>query len=302
MKAIKLNRGKIKVYGKSSKLAIKGISREDKAFLHNLFTNDINNLKPFHFNYNLRLKSNGNPIDEFFVYNLEDYFLLDTNENSKKIIEEFTKLKLSLQVYFEDLTQNFIHIYVFGEKSDEFIKDMFNINLQPFEFKYVNDTLVARNFLRCGENGYDIITRQKELLGDLEFITEDEFEYIRIKNCIPKIGKELKEGYLPLETPIAKFAINFNKGCYVGQEVIARVYFRGATPRTLVKFKNIDTLNEGEIILSEGKKVGEITSVNKDLSLGYMLRNSIKNNEIFTTEKGNKLQLLGECSINEKNS
>ena len=305
MKAIKLNRGKIKVYGKKSKLAIKGIAEEHKAFLHNLLTNDINNLKPFKFNYNLRLKGNGHPIDEFFVYNFGDYFLLDTNSNSERIIEEFTRLKLSMQVFFEDLTDTLTHIYIFGKETSDFVKEKFNLELNPFEFKYENNVLVARNFLRAGEEGYDIIAPSEDidkLADSLEFITEEDFDYIRIKNCIPKIGKELKEGYLPLETPIYKYAINFNKGCYVGQEAIARVYFRGKTPRTLVKFENIDNIKEGEKLIQNDKKVGEITSVCKDLSLGYMLRTFIKEGQEITTENGNKIKIIGECSLDEKNS
>jgi len=305
MKAIKLNRGKIKVYGKKSKLAIKGIAEEHKAFLHNLLTNNINNLQPFKLNYNLRLKGNGHPIDEFFVYNFGDYFLLDTNADSQKIIEEFSKLKLSMQVFFEDLTQNLEHIYIFGENSTDFIKEKFNLEINSFEFKYKDNVLIAKNFLRVGEEGYDIIAHSEEikkLMNELNFISEEEFEYIRVKNCIPRVGKELKEGYLPLETPIYKYAISFNKGCYVGQEAIARVYFRGKTPRTLVKFENIDNIQEGEKLVLNDKKIGEITSVCKDLSLGYLLRTFIKAEQEITTEQGKKLKIIGECSIDEKNT
>ncbi|RMD46624.1 MAG: folate-binding protein, partial [Aquificota bacterium] len=74
MKWLKLKRSKIKVFGKKSKLVIKGIAEEHKAFLHNLFTNDINGLKPYHFNYNLRLNGKGYPIQDFFVFNFGDYF------------------------------------------------------------------------------------------------------------------------------------------------------------------------------------------------------------------------------------
>jgi len=304
VKAIKLNRGKIKVFGKKSKLAIKGIAEEHKAFLHNLFTNDINNLKPFNFNYNLRLKGNGHPIDEFFVYNFGDYFLLDTNKTSDFIIQEFTKLKLSLQVSFEDMS-NLAHIYIWGEGADEFVKESFDISLNHFEFAYKNEILIARNFLRIGENGYDLILPEESLSSienKLNFVSEEDFEYTRIKNCIPKIGKELKEGYLPLETPIYKYAINFNKGCYVGQEAIARVYFRGKTPRTLVKFKNVENVKEKDKIINNDKKLGEITSVCKDLALGYLLRAQIEENKELTTENGGKVKIIGECSINEENS
>jgi hypothetical protein len=306
MNWIGLKRSKIKVYGKKSKLSIKGISEEHKAFLHSLFTNDINNLLPFHFNYNLRLNGKGFPVQDFFVYNFGEYFILDTQEDSKSVIEEFTKLKLSMQVFFEDLTEKTEHIYIFGENADNFIKDTFNISLKPFEFKDLGDLTIARNFLRNGENGYDIfgnLNKLKNLLNSSEKISEDQFENIRIKNCIPKIHKELKEGYIPLETPITDFAISFTKGCYIGQEVIARIHFRGKPPRTLVKFNFEGKITEGEKIIENDKKIGEITSVSnlENIALGYILKAKLNQVE-FLTENGKKVNLLGECKINGINS
>jgi len=300
MKAILLNRAKIKVSGKKSKLAIKGIAEEHKAFLHNLFTNDINNLPPNKFNYNLRLKGNGHPVNEFFVYNFGDDFILDTPSNPQDVIQEFTKLKLSMQVFFEDLTDNFKHLYIFGEGSQDFIKEKFGFEIQDFEFRQFENGFVAKNFLRAGEEGFDIVADEdtvSSLLEELQTVSEEEFDYIRIKNCIPKIHKELKEGYLPLETPIVPYAISFNKGCYIGQEAIARVYFRGKTPRTIAKFEVVDKTQENTKIVKEGKKLGEVTSVNKELALGYLLRAFIKEGKILDLENGGKVKVLGECEI-----
>ncbi|EDP73684.1 folate-binding protein YgfZ [Hydrogenivirga sp. 128-5-R1-1] len=304
MNWIKLTRAKIKVYGKKSKLAIKGVAEEHKAFLHGLFTNDINGLLPEHFNYNLRLNGKGYPVQDFFVYNFGEYFILDTKENADKVIEEFTKLKLSMQVFFENLTQQNEHIYIFGENTDKFVEENFNISLKPFEFKTVKNFTIAKNFLRNGENGYDFfgnLEKVKTLLPKENEISQEEFENIRIKNCIPKIHKELKEGYLPLETPITPYAISFTKGCYVGQEVIARVHYRGKPPRTLAKFEvDRQKIKEGEKIIDGDKKIGEITSVSpvENIALGYILKAKLNERE-FDTENGNKIKLKNECEIKQ---
>lgn len=71
-------------------------------------------------------------------------------------------------------------------------------------------------------------------------VFKDEFEEERIRNYVPKIHKELRGGFSPLEAGVLSYAISLNKGCYVGQETMARVYFRGRTPRTLVKFKVLE--------------------------------------------------------------
>ncbi len=304
MKWIKLDRSKIKVSGKKSKFALKGIQEEHKAFLHNLLTNDINNLPAGKFNYNLRLKENGHPIQDFFVFNFGDYFILDTDEDAKKIIDEFNRLKLSLQVNFEDLTPNMEHMYIYGEGAKEFIKGILGQDLEDFSFIEKDGAIIAKNFLRVGEEGYDIFGKIDSILEKLnpqDQIDNEKFEKDRIKNCVPKIGKELKEGYLPLETPIADYAISYNKGCYVGQEAIARVYFRGKTPRTMVKLELEDaSITEGEKILSGDKKVGEITSISPDrkVALGYVLRAFL--DKPIQTESGKKVKILGECRLGGK--
>ena len=188
MKWIKLNRSKIKVYGKKSKLAIKGITEEHKAFLHNLFTNNINGLSLYSFNYNLRLNGKGYPVEDFFVFNFGDYFVLDTGEDAEAIINEFNRLKLSMQVFFEDLTEDFGHVHIFGKNSEDFIKDNFKIELEDFKFKIIEDVVIAKNFLRTGNIGFDIfgnISHVMNLLDKSNQITQEEFENERIKNCIP---------------------------------------------------------------------------------------------------------------------
>ncbi len=290
MKWTKLKRSKIKVFGKATGITMKGMTAQEEHthFLHSLLTNNIKALKPGTFNYNLWLRQNGQPVGDFFIYKIQDHYLLDTEKPASEVIEEFNKLKLSLRVFFEDLTPSLSHFFVFGEGSSEFIKDAFGVEVKEGEFTQAQEVLIANNPVRVKGDGYDIIgkaeTIAQKLPPDLE-ISETEFEDLRIENCVPKIGKELKEGFSPLEAGVLEYAIDMNKGCYVGQEAIARVYFRGRTPRTLVKVEGED-LEEGDKLLGSDKQVGVITSVNskKNTALGYLLRNALSDS--IRTEKG----------------
>ncbi|HEV08840.1 MAG TPA: folate-binding protein, partial [Sulfurihydrogenibium azorense] len=122
MNWIILNRFKILVKGKKSKLGLKGIHEEHKAFLQNLLSNDVANLPDKKFNYNLMLDAKGSPILDFFVYNDENTYILDTDQEPSQIIEKLNKLKLSLQVFFEALDSK--HIYIFGQDSEKFLTDL----------------------------------------------------------------------------------------------------------------------------------------------------------------------------------
>ncbi len=281
---IQLNRYKIKVYGKKGKFSIKGMPSDEVAFLHNLLTNDIKGLKYGQFNYNLRLTGNGEPISDFFVYREKDFFVLDTDLNPKAIIHEFNKLKLSLDVSFE--VMSYEHLFVFGETT----KVIPQKPSENFQFIKYGDTYVAKNPVRYGVDGIDLFGNLpdiKSILPEEDRLTEKQAENLRIRNCIPKTGKELKKGFHPLEANIP-YAFSFEKGCYVGQEAVARVYFRGRPPRTLALFEVKGTVRENEKILKKGKPVGVITSVSFDgkLCLGYVLRNLFREKEEFFTETG----------------
>lgn len=288
------HRGKLKVYGKQSKVITPKLSSsvaDHVMFLNGIFTNDIKNLGPSQFNYNLMLDEKGFPVDEFFVLCFGDYFILDFEGDTLEKIEKFNKLKLSLKVYFEQINLN--HYFVWGEDAIEFLGDNFGIQQLPerFHFMVKDDSIISRNPLRLGIDGFDIIT-------DREFSfqnTEEEFEDLRIQNCIPKINKELKEGIIPLETNIWRYAINFNKGCYTGQEVIARIFYRGKPPRRMVKLKLSNFVEPDTDIIFEGKKVGVVTSVNKELiGLGFILNPYISTERVYSAANA-QIKLLSEC-------
>ncbi|MGC8852543.1 MAG: YgfZ/GcvT domain-containing protein, partial [Hydrogenobacter sp.] len=117
----------------------------------------------------------------------------------------------------------------------------------------------------------------EEILKLVDRITPQEFEDIRIEKMIPRIRKELREGFSPLEAGVLSYAISLTKGCYVGQEAIARVYYRGRTTRTLAKFE-VKSVKEGDKIREDDKDIGLITSVNSkgDKALGYILRAKVQ--------------------------
>ncbi len=302
MKWIKLKRSKIKVFGKPAKMLMKGMTapEEHTHFLHSLLTNNVKALEEGSFNYNLWLRPNGQPVADFFVYRFKDHFLLDTEKPAGEVIEEFEKLKLSLKVFFEDITPRTGHLFIFGEGSAEFIKDAFGVSLENFRFVQQEGLLIGKNPLRVGEEGYDVIGDTgsvEERLSEEIKATEEELEDLRIRNRVPRIGKELREGFSPLEAGVLDYAIDMNKGCYVGQEAIARVYFRGRTPRLLAKMSVSGDVSEGSKLYEGSKSVGLVTSVSplSNVALGYVLRSSYGEGKELTSE-GGKVRLEKGCS------
>jgi folate-binding protein YgfZ len=102
-----------------------------------------------------------------------------------------------------------------------------------------------------------------------EEVAEEEGERARIEAGIPRWGFELDERVLPAEAGLDKTHISFTKGCYPGQEPIARLHYRGHVNRRL-RVLEVENASPGDEIVHEGKAVGRITSAVPGVALGYV--------------------------------
>jgi folate-binding protein YgfZ len=117
----------------------------------------------------------------------------------------------------------------------------------------------------------------------------DELEAFRIRNGVPEWGKELTEGMLPPEALLETTDISYNKGCYIGQEVISRIKSAGKVNKLLTRFVFPEETPVAPGPLENG--AGEVTSVSpvaddgRRYALGYVKRTA---GELFyKTESGN---------------
>ena len=101
---------------------------------------------------------------------------------------------------------------------------------------------------------------EKLVGGGATRVEEEAREAFRVVSGVPVYGKELGEGRNPLEAGLIG-AIDFTKGCYIGQEVIARLDTYEKVQRALVSFRVEGNWDEGDVLMQDGKRVGEITSL-----------------------------------------
>jgi folate-binding protein YgfZ len=109
-----------------------------------------------------------------------------------------------------------------------------------------------------------------------ETVPAAELEALRIRARTPAWGKEIDDRVLPAEAGLTERAVSFTKGCYPGQEPVARLHYRGHANRGL-RVLSLENLPEpGTEILYEGKNVGRITSAASAdggvLALAYVRR------------------------------
>jgi tRNA-modifying protein YgfZ len=100
--------------------------------------------------------------------------------------------------------------------------------------------------------------------------SEEDVERWRIEARIPKWGAELDERILPAEAGLEETHISFTKGCYPGQEPIARQHYRGKVNRRLRVLDVDGTVHPDDELLLDGRNVGRITSAVNGVALGYV--------------------------------
>ena len=154
---------------------------------------------------------------------------------------------------------------------------------------------------RLGEVGWDVAEIPRE--GCVwRLASGAEVEWIRICRGIPAWGRELDENTLPQEAGLERWAVDFHKGCYVGQEVVSRIQSVGRVNRRLRGFVGEFPLVAGQRVLdAEEKVVGELRSVSRHLAggeregsvgLGYLSTRS--DGEVFSiAEEGGKIVGFG---------
>lgn len=276
------HRGKIRVSGKDR---IK--------FLQNILSQDINKLTPGTGGHATLLNTKGHMLAYMRLFSDEESFLIDTETGeADKIIQILNRYLFREDVKMEDLTLQYGLVTVQGPRSGEMIcrisktdmKDMEECSHMNLAINNINCKLARTTY--TGEEGYSIYTPWDNLQGLWETIKISPFglsayNSLRIEAGIPLYPVDMDENTIPVEANLDN-AISYTKGCYIGQETIARIKFKGHVNRTLTGLIiKGDTLPEkGDRIYAvtegAGHNIGIITSacfsptLSSLIALGYI--------------------------------
>jgi folate-binding protein YgfZ len=128
-----------------------------------------------------------------------------------------------------------------------------------------------------GEPAYELLDADPP--AGAEPLPPEELELLRIRAATPRMGREIDDRVLPAEAGLDTRAISFTKGCYPGQEPVARLHFRGHVNRELRRLAVADgeLPERDEPLLHDGKEVGRVTSAARDadgtvVALAYVRR------------------------------
>jgi folate-binding protein YgfZ len=158
------------------------------------------------------------------------------------------------------------------------------------------DCFVTRSS-RFGVPGLDLLSRKAVTLPDTRILSPEESETHRIAKGIPAWGKELTTGLLPPEAGLEATAISYEKGCYLGQEVISRMKWAGKTNRHLVQLELSENTAVPREFFHDGVAAGVVTSISPSvespsvLALGFRRRKFENVAEFSLGESGGACQV-----------
>ncbi len=275
--------------GWQAKLLISG--RDRTRWLNGMITNNIRDLAPGRGVYAFILTPQGHNQGDLTAYNRGEYLLATTDRDQvAKVAAVLQKYIIMDKVEIEDISEKLLSIGIAGPKAAETLMKT-GMDAAQLEPGQVVDAVwqeigisVARNS-HPQMDGYEIwlAPENVEKLWDALMaagampVGSDALELYRIARGVPRYGIDLRERDLPQETG-QEHALNFSKGCYIGQEIVERIRARGNVHRSFIGFEVAgEPPQPGTKVRINDKDVGEITSAarlpgGRSVAIGYLRR------------------------------
>jgi len=174
--------------------------------------------------------------------------------------------------------------------------------LNYFLYTEIGNSLNENDFVDCiaipyswfGFEFTDYIFKSDSFSESFTLVDDSVWTQMRIKVGIPEMGKEIDTSTIPASLGIVDFSVSFTKGCYTGQELVARMDSRkGGTPYRLVRISGISGITASQgVLLNSGEEIGTITSEividNDFFALGFLKRGVESPTEAQVVDKDSK--------------
>ena len=258
-----------------SLIKITGI--DSKNFLQGQLTTNMEDLEIGACTLSSHCDPKGRMNANFYLYRhkKDDFLLILPSNNLKIALETIKKYSIFSKVIISDESSTLAILGINFDIKDNFkSEEIYCLIKTPNQ---LNLTIIEKN------KNYNFLTHlhtMLELKNDIVFRGEYFWLFELIKRGIPFVGKEDSNKYLPQMFNLdALGGLSFNKGCYTGQEVIARTKFLGKVKKRCLPFKTISTIKTSNI--NEKEKYYDILNL-EDKNIGYIINYTFNPNETDT--------------------
>ncbi len=311
------------VFTRFGRGVIHGAGADRLDLLHRLSTNATRELGAGNETTTILTSDKGRVVEVVRLLALEDHVLLLLSGNDVERVRAWLdKYTIMDDFTTEDATSRYALAGVYGDHAKALLERTFGVVIPDAgSFCRVNvgggELCIMRDARLTGAGGFQLVM-PAELYGDvaaklagagLVEIDEPTYETLRVEAGLPAIGHELSDAYNPLEAGLSQY-ISWTKGCYIGQEVIARLDTYDKVQRHLVGFEFGGTLDDASgdgldvIDAEEGKKIGTVTTVvfspkrGQAIGLGYVRTSfAVPGAQVRVVAAGDGMQPVGNAVL-----
>jgi aminomethyltransferase len=276
--------------GWRSKLLVTGPDRT--RWLNGMVTNNVRDLAMNRGLYCFLLNAQGRIQGDMYVYNRGEHLLVDTDQSQReRLLEIFEKFIIMDDVEVRKADDQLTSIGIRGPLAIEVLgkAGLSTENLASFEVRDATWNGIGLSIVRTDQEcSFELwlapsnaAALWKTLVGEgAAPVGFEALERARVASGVPLYGQDIRERDLPQETGQQR-ALHFQKGCYVGQEIVERIHSRGNVHRQFVGLSVEGALPPpGSKIQAGEKEIGEITSASalptgsgdRRVALGYVRR------------------------------
>ena len=278
--------------------------------LDRLSTNKLNDIRVGEIEGTVLTTNKGRIIDLLFVVRQDDHLLVITGPETRQRVAEWIDFYTFIEdVEVQDITDSTAMLSVAGRKVKEALPQISDLPLSDAAQLTICgiDALVLHTEM-AGIVGYDFIVPAgeaatlREALIDVGAVQVGSHatEILRIGYGVAEYGGELHEDYNPLEAGLKDY-ISFNKGCYIGQEVVARLNTYDKVQKHLMCL-SLEAGGAPELpspLMHDGRQVGTLTSAvealdgDRTIGLGYVRKAHAQEGARLLMENGVEVVVVG---------
>lgn len=273
----------------TSFVTARGAERID--FLHRITSNDLTGLKTGEGIQTVLLTEKARIIDVITILqNAETSKLIFSKGASKDVLAWLRKYVIMEDVQFTDNTETARIIEVAGPRSAQFLNAVLSVDVAALKlcsFVEADGVTIVRmpslwevSYYVVAENHksdtmqtsvYEMLAASlQNNANDVPELSHEEAEVLRIRKGLGRRGNEWTDAYNPLEAALLHIT-SFTKGCYIGQEVIARLDSYNKVKQRLMGLIGSGDVSQTDAIYRDGSVIGAITSATRDEQTGSML-------------------------------
>jgi len=274
-----------------NKVLIKCSGDDAENFLNAQFTNDIKNLQDIQPQLSGYCNPKGRLMSVFYIFQLDNaYYIYTTLDTKNILLEKLNMYKMMSKIDFEVLDNILIGISNAPAKNNPYDTE---------ELEEKNAIKHRNSIIFKLENNKIIVSAHPDNLkdfintGEINILGYKSWDYLDIENLIPFISETHIESFTPQMISLDNLnGVSFTKGCYPGQEIVARTHYLGASKKALfyVNIKSDHEINIDDGILrhDDKKLVGNIINITRVAESNYSclasLRKEFVDNKLIINE------------------